>query len=129
MGKVVGLAHIGVMVKDLEVSKAFYIDKLGFVQDDQNELGPTTICFLSNGTCLIELVCSARSKTMEAGKYPQIDHICMEVKGIEELVDSLKAQGVTFEGEVNTAPNIHGGVKNIFFRGPDNERIEFFEYL
>ncbi len=129
MGKVVGLAHIGVMVKDIEASKAFYTEKLGFKVDDQNDLGPTSLCFLSNGTCLIELVCSEKSRSMVPGENPLVDHICMEVSGIEELVDSLKQQGIEFESEVNTNARIRGGVKNVFFHGPDNERIEFFEYL
>ena len=43
MGKVTGLAHIGVMVKDLEVSRKFYVEKLGFEEECRNDLGGTVI--------------------------------------------------------------------------------------
>ena len=125
MGKVTGLAHIGVMVKDVEASKKFYMEKLGFKLDDENDLGRVKLAFISNGNCLIELV----STTRESSGTPIVDHICMEVEGIDELVESLKAQGVdTFEGPVSYSAAIRGGVKNVFFKGPDGERIEFFEY-
>lgn len=127
MGKVTGLAHIGIMVKDLEVSRKFYVEKLGFEEECRNDLGGTVICFLNNGTCLLELVCR---ENYQAPTDPRahIDHVCMEVEGIDSLVASLKEQGVEFESDVNYSSIIHGGVKNIFFHGPDGERIEFFEY-
>ena len=127
MGKVTGLAHIGIMVKDLEVSRKFYVEKLGFEEECRNDLGGTVICFLNNGTCLLELVCR---ENYQAPTDPRahIDHVCMEVEGIDSLVASLKEQGVEFESDVNYSSVNHGGVKNIFFHGPDGERIEFFEY-
>jgi catechol 2,3-dioxygenase-like lactoylglutathione lyase family enzyme len=125
MGKVTGLAHIGVKVKDIEASKRFYTDYLGFAIDGEDDLGHVKLAFLSNGNCLIELI-SADSVPTAPG---QIDHICMEVEGIDSLVSSLKEKGLQFEGEVSFSAAIRGGIKNIFFRGPDGERIEFFDYL
>ena len=52
----------------------------------------------------------------------------MELTGSQIVIECLKEQGVEFESDVNYSSVIHGGVKNIFFRGPDGERIEFFEY-
>lgn len=125
MGKVTGLAHIGVKVRDVEASKKFYVDLLGFHIDEEDDLGRVQLVFLSNGNCLIELI-SAEKVPEVAG---QIDHICMEVEGIDELVESLKQEGIVFEGEVSYGAAIRGGIKNIFFKGPDGERIEFFDYL
>lgn len=52
-----GLAHIGVFVKDLKRSLAFYTEKLGFTCTFQymNE-GVTPVAFIQNGSCVIELV-------------------------------------------------------------------------
>lgn len=125
MGKVTGLAHIGVKVKDIEASTKFYTELLGFQIDDENDLGRVKLVFLSNGNCLIELI-SADSVPEVPG---QIDHICMEVEGIDELVAELKEKGLVFDGEVSYGAAIRGGIKNIFFKGPDGERIEFFDYM
>ncbi len=125
MGKVTGLAHIGVKVKDIEASKKFYTELLGFQIDDENDLGRVKLAFLSNGNCLIELI-SADSVPSEPG---QIDHICVEVEGIDELVAELKGKGIAFDGDVSYSAAIRGGIKNIFFKGPDGERIEFFDYM
>lgn len=125
MGKVTGLAHIGVKVKDIEASKKFYVDLLGFQIDEENDLGRIKLVFLSNGNCLIELI----SADVVPELPGQIDHICMEVEGIDELVAELKGKGLAFDGEVSYGPAIRGGIKNIFFKGPDGERIEFFDYL
>ncbi len=125
MGKVTGLAHIGVKVKDIEASKKFYVDLLGFQIDEENDLGRIKLVFLSNGNCLIELI----SADVVPELPGQIDHICMEVEGIDELVAELKGKGLAFDGEVSYGAAIRGGIKNIFFKGPDGERIEFFDYL
>lgn len=127
MGKVTGLAHIGVYVKDLEASKKFYMDYLGFKLDAENDLGRVKLGFVSNGSCLIELIQPAEAK--EISGVAVVDHICMEVEGIEELYADLEAKGVKFEGPVSYNAAIRGGVKNCFFPGPDGERIEFFQYV
>lgn len=125
MGKVTGLAHIGVKVKDIEASKKYYTELLGFQIDGENDLGRVKLAFLSNGNCLIELI-SADAVPEKPG---QIDHICMEVEKIDELVAFLKGKGIVFDGEVSYSAAIRGGIKNIFFKGPDGERIEFFDYM
>ena len=125
MGKVTGLAHIGVKVKDIEASKKFYTELLGFQIDDENDLGRVKLVFLSNGNCLIELISADVVPEMPG----QIDHICMEVEGIDALVAELKQNGLVFDGEVSYGAAIRGGIKNIFFKGPDGERIEFFDYM
>ncbi|MGI6239457.1 MAG: VOC family protein [Christensenellales bacterium] len=125
MGKVTGLAHIGVRVRDVEASKQFYMGLLGFELEEENDLGHVQLAFLKNGNCLIELISADVVPEMPG----QIDHICMEVEGIDALVADLREKGLAFEGDVAYAAAIRGGVKNIFFRGPDGERIEFFDYL
>lgn len=127
MGKVKGLAHIGVKVKDIEVSKKFYTEMLGFTVDNENSFGNTKLAFLSCGTCLLELICS--DPEFKGEGTPVVDHICVEVEDIEGLVAELEGKGIVFDGKVGFSAAILGGIKNIFFKGPDAERIEFFEYM
>ncbi|MBQ2957588.1 MAG: VOC family protein [Clostridia bacterium] len=125
-GQIVGLAHIGVRVSDMEKSIKFYTEVLGFELTSQQILGTSHLAFLNIGTCLIELIHPANYVAREAG---QIDHIAMEVKDIDMLVCRLIEKGVPFlSNSINDAKDLLDGVKNIFFTGPDGERFEFFEY-
>ena len=126
-GRLLGLAHIGIMVKDAEVSMDFYMNKLGFELQAVQEMGPTKLVFLNAGTCQIELV---QKPDLEPRQPGPVDHIAIEVEDIEPLMERLKAQGVRFETETfSFAKDLLGGVRNVFFRGPDDERIEFFDYM
>ncbi len=126
-GKILGLAHIGVRVSDMEASLRFYTETLGFELTHRQMNGTTELAFLNIGTCLLELIHPANYQPREAG---QVDHIAVEVKGIEALVQRLRAKGVHFlADEVNHATALLDGVDNIFFTGPDGERIEFFDYV
>ena len=125
-GKITGLAHIGIKVKDMDASLRFYTEVLGFELTHKQQSGTSILAFLNIGTCLLELIQSAVYEERTPG---QVDHIAVEVKGIEALVDDLRAKGVHFlADEINVAPGLLDGVKNIFFTGPDGERFEFFEY-
>jgi catechol 2,3-dioxygenase-like lactoylglutathione lyase family enzyme len=120
-----GLAHIGIMAEDPRKCAEFYVEKLGFRHFYEKELGQMTLSFVENGGCVIEFV--------QKGPVPvpgTVDHIALEVMGIEALVAELKAAGVEFESEnINhMADFFPNGVKNIFFKGPAGERIELFDY-
>ena len=125
-GKITGLAHIGVKVKDIDASIRFYTELLGFELTHKQTNGTSILAFLSAGTCLLELIQSAVYEPRTPG---QVDHIAVEVKGIEALVADLRAKGVHFlSDDIALCPGLLDGVKNIFFTGPDGERLEFFEY-
>ena len=129
MGKAIGLAHIGVFVSNMERSMKFYIDNLGFESQGIDDLGATKIGFLKNGGCIIELVCHETYSNPPTRGI--IDHICLEVEDIEGVVAALTANGIAMENDagVGFSDKIRGGVKNIFFRGPDGERIELMEFV
>ena len=122
-GKVTGLAHIGVFVKDIGKSMEFY-KNLGFVVDKEENLG-IRLAFLSAGNCLIELVEQKELPSRTAGV---VDHVAMVVENIEAAVENAKAHGVDIDASKINSVAILGGIKNIFFEGPDGERLEFFEY-
>ncbi|MBR3296089.1 MAG: VOC family protein [Clostridia bacterium] len=120
------LAHFGLYVKDMEVSKRFYMEVLGF--EFKFETGPESkvkLCFLTSGSCEIELI-EKKDLTREDGLF---DHLCLRVDDIEKAVEDLKKHGVEITGEITTMPHVFNGIKNIFFRGPDGERLEFNEFL
>ena len=122
MSKMTGLAHIGIFVKSFEKSNPFYIDLLGFELFDKWH----NLEFLRIGSCILELIEQPDLPAREAGP---VDHIAIEVEGIDELYEKLKANNVPTLGEVGVMSELLGGVKNLFFIGPDGERLEFFEYI
>jgi len=125
MNGIKGLAHIGIRVKNIEQSIDFY-KRLGFTLDKEVSIH-VRIAFMSAGTCLIELV----ETKPEADCAGIIDHIAIEVCGIEDVVASCKTNGIAIDETTIRTIELSGlgGVKNVFFAGPDGERLEFFEHL
>ena len=127
-----GLAHIGLFVRDLEASKKFYCEKLDFSVIHENTLdgdeGVIKIAFIQACDCIIELV-----QLPQYTKRPDglLDHLAFKVKNIEEVTAKLKSEGIDFETQdITLAPHFFSrGDKWIMFRGPDQERLEFNEIL
>ena len=122
-GKVTGLAHIGVFCKDIEKSKAFYAN-LGFTVDKEENVG-IRLAFLSAGNCLVELV---EQKDIPARTAGIVDHIAMVVDSVDEAIKNAHNHGIEVDASTVASMDILGGIKNVFFEGPDGERLEFFEY-
>jgi lactoylglutathione lyase len=121
-GIVKGLAHIGVVVKDVDKSADYY-KRLGFTLDKEENLG-FRIAFMSCGNCPIELI-GQGGEPRPAGT---VDHIAMEVESVAEAVKEAKANGIEIDEKMIGEAAILGRIKNVFFTGPDGERLEFFEY-
>ena len=130
--KLEGLAHIGVFVADIEVSKKFYKDILDFKVIEETSLespdGVIKIAFVQNGNLVLEIV--QFPKTAKKSDGP-VDHIAMNVKNIEGVRDLLLKRGIVFEEEeITHAPGVFPkGSKWILFRGPDGEHLELNERL
>ena len=131
--KIQGLAHIGVMVSDLEVSKQFYIDILTMEVLHENvvkaDIGDVGVCFLKKGDMVIELVQMPEYDSSRKDGF--VDHIAFRVKDIEGVRSALAEKGVNFiEDEINHCEYFFSnGCKWIIFVGPDNERLELNEIL
>jgi lactoylglutathione lyase len=130
--KLDGLAHIGVFVADIEVSKKFYTEILDFKVIEEVDLddpnGVIKVAFAKNGGLVLELV--QFPKTAKKTDGP-VDHIAFNVKNIEGVRSLLEKRGLVFEEkEITHAPNVFpGGSKWILFRGPDGEHLELNERL
>jgi lactoylglutathione lyase len=123
-GIVKGLAHIGIFVKDLDASVEFY-KRLGFSLDKVEGTG-TRLGFVSAGNCFIEFI---EQKDMAPRPAGVVDHIAMEVDDIADAVARAKAAGINIDETKISYASLLGGIKNVFFDGPDGERLEFFEYV
>ena len=133
MGKINGLAHIGLFITDIEKSKKFYTEVLEFdtVYEcalDEPDGTSTKIAFIKNGDLTLELVQVANPPKRTDG---WVDHIALKVEDIESVRDTLSSRGVKFEtDDITFAPNVFpNGSKWILFRGPDNEHLEITEVM
>ena len=131
--EITGLAHIGVFVDDIEVSKAFYMDVLCFECFNESAIegddGTVRIAFIRKGSCVIELVEFPEKKKRSTDSV--VAHIALDVKDIEIVQVCLEKKGVKFETEKPIElPMIFGnGVKYIMFAGPDGEVLELNETM
>jgi len=119
-----GLAHIGIFVRDIDKSIDFY-QRLGFTLDKVEEIH-IKLAFLSAGTCLIELV---EQKDIGLRAAGPVDHFAVVVDDIEAAIACAVENGISIDASTISNVNILGGIRNVFFEGPDGERVEFFQYM
>ena len=112
-----GLAHIALFTKDLKTSTAFY-EALGGVVTDHADVekptGTNHITMVQMPGFFLEIIepHDGSPVTAEGGLFP---HIAIEVDDIDTE-------------EPMTMP-IFGGIRNLFFKGPDGELIELLQHL
>lgn len=127
-----GLAHIALFTKDLKTSTAFY-EALGrrchrpcgcgkADRHQPHHHGADARLFLE----IIEPH-DGSPVTAEGGLFP---HIAIEVDDIDAAFADVKAAGVSsFRTEEPMTMPIFGGIRNLFFKGPDGELIELLQHL
>lgn len=126
-----GLAHIALYTNDLQASLAFY-ERLGGCLTDQAESRKTTginrlAMVQMPGFCL-EIIEPHDGTSFLADKsiFP---HIAIEVDDIDAALADIRAAGVTsFRTEKPMDMPVFGGIRNIFFTGPDGELIELLQH-
>lgn len=131
---IVGLAHVGIYTKDMNKSKEFYVNTLGFEVIEEKVLDKPDnhhldICMVKCGSLVVELLHHSDVNENPEGSNAAIEHLAMEVTELPQLVSDLKEKGIKFETDIIEVDNLFNGVRVIFFRGPSNEKLEFFEYL
>jgi len=121
-----GLAHIGIMTDDADKCVDFYVNKLGFRLIYSYDMNGLQLRFVDCGGCVLEFV-----QNGGAAGAGIVDHIAIEIQGLDALIAKLKEAGVdTFESDkVAELPGFFpNGTRNIFFKGPAGERVELYEY-
>ncbi|MGM7722037.1 VOC family protein [uncultured Metabacillus sp.] len=122
---VLGFEHVGIQVANIEKSIQFYQEVVGLELIDRfmHTDGDKDLAFLGvNGEIIVEFIEGYNPDLPDEGK---VHHVAFRVDHIEDEQKRLDSAGVEWiNKEITTLPN---GAKYIFFRGPDQEWIEFFE--
>jgi lactoylglutathione lyase len=122
---VLGFEHVGIQVVNIEKSIKFYQEVVGLSLIDQflHTDGKLKLAFLGvNNEIIVELIEGYNPHLPVEGK---VHHVAFKVENIEDEQKRLDEAGVEWiYKDITVLPN---GAKYIFFRGPDQEWLEFFE--
>ena len=115
-----GLSHFELYVRDSASMEKFYTQCLGFVVTDRGE-GVDGMVFLTrNPAEHHQLVFNPHTQVI---KESPLDHIAFRVDSLAELRlfhHSLQA------GEISMQTVSHGNTWSLYFRDPENNRLEIF---
>ncbi len=118
-----GIQHVGIPTEDIKKTTAFYTD-LGFEVAFSTENNGNKVAFLQLGNLVIETYQSGKT----AGRAGAIDHIAINVTDVQEArrIADEKHLKVIEEGRL---PFWDNGVQYFTVLGPNNEKLEFSQYL
>lgn len=113
--RTLGFAHMLLQVADLEASKRFYIDLLGF---SERQAKP-----LADGRPFVPFHQGIALTTGGPGKPLQIDHMAFRVNDVRKLAARLKSAKVQF------IEDVHDGIYGltIYVIDPNGSKVELFE--
>jgi catechol 2,3-dioxygenase-like lactoylglutathione lyase family enzyme len=138
------LHHVGITVRDLEASLAWYQRVFGvtpeFIADGSGpELSAAVgvpearlrFAFLRFGSCVVELLCydndgeeSYARTNADVGSA----HICIDVEDLRRAYDSLRSKGIDFLAPplvIEDGPL--EGCSFVYFKDPNGVTLELFE--
>lgn len=120
-----GIQHIGIPTRDMEASRNFY-EKIGFeVRYETVNEGARVIFFgLKN---LVLEVYESEEAVQKAGA---IEHVAVDVDNIEQVYKIICESGLnTLQDEIHKLPFWDHGVLFFTIKGPNEEKLEFSQFL
>lgn len=128
MKEITRINHVGLRVRNLDISRKFYGD-LGF-EFLAGPVGPEPVAIVEHRSGVnINLILNASDDAPQNNilmkddmKYPGYTHIALEVTDIESVSEQIEALGITITERVE-----YSGAKFFFIRDPDDNVIEFHQ--
>lgn len=115
-----GTHHIGLRTPNFEAMEAFYTETLGFQVTKRWD--DVKIIFIDIGSTTIELI-GRDEATDHTNPTGGIDHICLQVAGVDEAFAELVEKGVKIRSE----PRDFKDIRNAWFYDPDGNALELLE--
>lgn len=120
-----GIQHVGIPTKDMDATKKFYED-LGFEAAFETVNDEARVCFLK----MYNLVMEVYESEDAAGKIGAIEHAAIDVTDIEQVYKEICDKNMnTLQDEIHFLPFWDNGVRFFTIKGPNEEKIEFSQFL
>lgn len=120
-----GIQHVGIPTKDMDATKKFYED-LGFEAVFETVNDEARVCFLK----MYNLVMEVYESEDAAGKIGAIEHVAIDVTDIEQVYKEICDKNMnTLQDEIHFLPFWDNGVRFFTIKGPNEEKIEFSQFL
>ena len=123
--------HVGIAVKNLEESVAFYRDVMGLEVSATEEFNGMKIAFLRIGECELELLedmtAAGAIARYIAKRGEGIQHVAFRVDNIEQALEEMRAKGVA---RIDERPRPGARMAKVAFLHPRSTNgvlIEFVE--
>jgi len=128
MNEITGINHVGLRVKDLEVSRKFY-EQLGF-EFIVGPVGPEPVAIVEHPSGInFNLILNGSQESPSENilmdvpmKYPGYTHVALEISDAESMASKITDAGIAITERVE-----YEGARFFFIRDPDNNVIEFHE--
>ena len=126
MKQITGINHVGLRVRDLDVTRAFY-EKLGF-EFIIGPIGPEPVAVMEHPSGVnINFILNASADAADsnvlmdvAEKHTGFTHIALEIDDVAAVQQQLAEHGITITETVK----LPDGAIFFFVRDPDNNVIE-----
>ena len=128
MKEITRINHVGLRVRDLEISRKFY-ENLGFIFL-AGPIGPEPVAIVEHPSGVnINLILNASEDAPEDNvlmkkemKYPGYTHIALEIRDAGSVSRQIEGLGIKITERVE-----YNGAKFFFIRDPDDNVIEFHQ--
>ena len=127
MKGITGLGHVAIKVKDLDASLAFYSGLLDFPEMLRlhNKDGSTWLVYLRiTDSQYLEVFPGAENDRAPGWNANGVNHLCLTVVDIENLVRRMEARGIKMLMPVKDGAD---GNRQAWIEDPDGNRIELME--
>jgi lactoylglutathione lyase len=128
MATTVQMGHVGLNVSDLERSKRFYQDLLGFELKRESQEQGRKFALLGRGPQILLTLWEQAQGRYAAGQAG-LHHLSFQAERLEDVraaEERLRARGVEFR-YAGVVPHAEGAASGgIFFYDPDGIRLEIF---
>ena len=119
MGRISGLSHVGVFVKDLDEMTKFYCDTLGLTESHRNE---DRMVFLTADIAKEDHeVVLVRGRDGDSKIIQQLSFRVGTIEGVRAYYQTFQQTGVPIQQTVS-----HGAGASCYFYDPEGNRIEIF---
>ena len=119
MGKISGLSHVGVFVKDLQQMTEFYCDTLGLTESHRN--GDRMVFLTADLEKEDHEVVLVNGRDGDAKIIQQLSFRVKDVEDVRGFYQTFKDMGVEIQQTVS-----HGAGVSCYFYDPEGNRIEVF---